>query len=254
MPRPLSTRSLDSSIGAKISLRKKNACSTVVLRVDTARPGRSLTFAVFDCDGLLMDTEPCWTIAETEIFARRGLPFGPDQKAVVIGKSVQAAAEAMAEAFGESGQGPEIELELLDLVTNVVSTKAEAMAGAHEIVRLVAEHAAIAVASNSPRGLLDAALQRGGFTGVFPVLVAADEVPRPKPAPDMYLRACELLDVLPRDTLAFEDSMTGLRSAKAAGIRAIGVPTLTDREFPADLVVPTLRDDVLLDWVGEWAP
>lgn len=55
---------------------------------------------VFDCDGLLMDTEPCWSVAETELFARRGLPFGPEQKALVIGKSVAAAAETMAGVFG----------------------------------------------------------------------------------------------------------------------------------------------------------
>ena len=59
---------------------------------------------VFDCDGLLMDTELCWTVAETELFARRGLPFGPEQKALMIGKSLPAAGAAMAEAFGEPGR------------------------------------------------------------------------------------------------------------------------------------------------------
>lgn len=208
---------------------------------------------VFDCDGLLMDTEPCWTIAETEIFARRGLPFGPGQKALVIGKSVEAAAGAMAEAFGEPGRGREIGVELLGLVTEVVSSKAEAMPGAHEIVELASRQAAIAVASNSPRALLDTALRRGGFDGLFPVVVAADEVPAPKPAPDMYLEACRRLGIAPPDALAFEDSLTGLRSARAAGIRTVGVPTLARQDFPADLVVPTLRDPVLLDWVGGWA-
>jgi HAD superfamily hydrolase (TIGR01509 family) len=207
---------------------------------------------VFDCDGLLMDTEPCWTIAETEIFARRGLPFGPDEKALVIGKSVEAAAEEMAALFGEHGRGPGIQLELIDLVAEAVSSKAEAMPGAHEIVGLVARQAAIAVASNAPRRLLDAALRRGGFTGVFPVVIAADEVREPKPAPEMYLRACHRLGVAPQDALAFEDSMTGLRSAKAAGLRTVGVPTLANGEFPADIVVPTLRDDALLDWVSRW--
>lgn len=214
--------------------------------------GWSPKAVVFDCDGLLMDTEPCWTIAETEIFARRGLPFGPDQKALVIGKSVEAAALAMAEVFGEPGRGREIGRELLGLVTEVVSSKAEAMAGAREIVELAAARAAIGVASNSPRALLDAALVRGGFTGVFPVVVAADEVENPKPAPDMYLEACRHLGVEPRDALAFEDSMTGLRSAQAAGIRTVGVPTLADRDFPADLVVASLRDQVLLEWVNGW--
>jgi HAD superfamily hydrolase (TIGR01509 family) len=207
---------------------------------------------VFDCDGLLMDTEPCWTVAETELFGRRGLPFGPAQKALVIGKSVEAAAQAMADAFDEPGNGPAIATELLDLVSEVVTREAQAMAGAHALVEAAGRAVPIAVASNSPRDLLDAALLRGGFQDVFPISVAADEVVNPKPAPDMYQRACELLGVSTSDTLAFEDSMTGLRSARAAGVRLVGVPTLEHADFPADHVVGSLLDTELMAWVGRW--
>ncbi|GII65320.1 haloacid dehalogenase [Sphaerisporangium krabiense] len=207
---------------------------------------------VFDCDGLLMDTEPCWTVAETELFARRGLPFGVEQKALVIGRSLPDAAEAVAELFQEPGRGPAIADELLGLVAEVVGSRAEAMPGAHDLVAAVASAVPVAVASNSPRALLEAALLRGGFTGVFPVSIAADEVDDPKPAPDMYLRACEMLGVAPGDALAFEDSMTGLRSARAAGLRVVGVPTLHHDDFPADQVVASLGDDGLVGWVRRW--
>jgi beta-phosphoglucomutase-like phosphatase (HAD superfamily) len=143
---------------------------------------------VFDCDGLLMDTEPCWTVAETELFARRGLPFGAEQKALVIGKPVPAAAETLADLFGEPGAGRHIAAELLDLVTMVVGRAAKAMPGAHVLVESAAAAVPVAVASNSPRALLEAALLRGGFAGTFPVSIAADEIAEPKPAPDMYLR------------------------------------------------------------------
>lgn len=205
---------------------------------------------VFDCDGLLMDTEPCWTVAETELFARHGLPFGPAQKALVIGKSLDAAAETMAEVFGRPGTGAAIAEELLEMVTEVVTAKAEAMPGAREIVELAAAAAPVAVASNSPRALLEAALARGGFA--FAVSVAADEVARPKPDPEMYLTACARLGVAPGDALAFEDSMTGLRSARAAGVPVVGVPTLPDPDFAADIVVDSLRDPDLLAWMGRW--
>lgn len=207
---------------------------------------------VFDCDGLLMDTEPCWTVAETELFARHGLPFGPEQKALVIGKSLEAAADTMAEVFGRPGTGAAIAAELLGLVTDVVTAKAEAMPGAHRVVELAAAAVPVAVASNSPRALLDAALARGGFSGVFPVSVAADEVARPKPDPEMYLTACARLGVAPADALAFEDSMTGLRSARAAGVPVIGVPTLPNPDFSADVVVESLRDTDLLAWLARW--
>ena len=207
---------------------------------------------VFDCDGLLVDTEPCWTVAETEIFARRGFGFGPEQKALVIGKSVPAAAELMAEVFNEPGTAQQIADELLLLVAEVVGRSAQPMPGALELVRATAERVPIAVASNSPRGLLDAALRRAGLTDAFAISIAADEVPAAKPAPDMYLAACAALNTPPEKCLAFEDSLTGLRSAVAAGLRTVGVPTLQHDEFPADVVFPSLADDRLLDWVGRW--
>ncbi|HEY2056977.1 MAG TPA: HAD family hydrolase [Amycolatopsis sp.] len=75
------------------------------------------------------------------------------------------------------------------------AVRAEALPGARELVDLVAERVPFAVASNSPRALLDTALARGGFT--VEVSVAADEVAAPKPAPDRYLAACAALDVAP---------------------------------------------------------
>ncbi|GLY02651.1 MULTISPECIES: HAD family phosphatase [Actinoplanes] len=207
---------------------------------------------VFDCDGLLMDTEPCWTVAETAIFARRGLPFGPEQKALVIGKSVADAGAAMATAFGETGNAANLAEELYSLVVEIVGSTAEAMTGAHAIVDLAARAVPVAVASNSPRRLLDVALARGGFTDAFAVSVAADEVTSPKPAPDLYLVACERLGVLPDRALAFEDSITGLRSARAAAVPVIGVPTLAHQELPADVVVSSLTDPGLNEWIKGW--
>jgi HAD superfamily hydrolase (TIGR01509 family) len=204
---------------------------------------------VFDCDGLLVDTEPCWTVAETELFGRRGLRFGPDEKALVIGRSLPHAAETMAEHFGEPGNGPAIENELLELVEIAVSETAEAMPGAHELLDQLTNSLPLAVASNSPRALLEAALARGGFSGRFLHSIAADEVSAPKPDPEIYRSACGMLGLDPSKVLAFEDSMTGVVSARAAGMRVIGVPTLQQPEFSADHVVESLVDQRLLAWI-----
>ena len=80
----------------------------------------------------------------------------------------------------------------------------------------------------------------------------ADEVAAAKPAPDMYLAACAALNTPPEKCLAFEDSLTGLRSAVAAGLRTVGVPTLQRDDFPADVVFGSLADDRLLAWVERW--
>ena len=204
---------------------------------------------VFDCDGLLVDTEPCWTIAETELFARRGLDFGLDQKALVIGKSLLHASETIAELFGGAAEATSIESELLALVTESITETASPMPGANDIVEMVAGLMPMAVASNSSRALLNAALDRGGFADAFEISVAADEVASPKPDPDMYLKACQMLETPPSDVLAFEDSLTGLASARAAGLKVIGVPTLKHDNFPAEYVTDTLADGDLSVWL-----
>jgi HAD superfamily hydrolase (TIGR01509 family) len=106
----------------------------------------------------------------------------------------------------------------------------------------------IGVASNSPRMILDIALRRAGLTGVFGAVIAADEVPIPKPAPDLYLAACRLLDADPSASIAFEDTWTGAAAARAAGMRVVGVPSLDPDGFPAELVLETLADPRLIAW------
>jgi HAD superfamily hydrolase (TIGR01509 family) len=203
---------------------------------------------VFDCDGLLVDTEPCWTVAESAVFAARGLPYGPAEKALFIGKSVPATVELMAGIFGETGNDDAIRAEVMRTVGDVIGGQAEPMPGAIELVRALTGRTPIGVASNSPRVILDIALERAGLTGAFGAVIAADEVPIPKPAPDLYLRACRLLGADPGASIAFEDTWTGAAAARAAGMRVVGVPSLQPEGFPADLVLASLTDPVLLAW------
>jgi HAD superfamily hydrolase (TIGR01509 family) len=206
---------------------------------------------VFDCDGLLADTEPRWTVAETRLFAHHGLPFGPAQKALLIGTSTAEAGEIMAGLFGLPGQGPALGADLLALAVAVISAQALPMHGAVKVVELVSGRVPVAVASNSPRHLLNITLDRSGFAGTFPVSVAGDEVARAKPAPDLYLAACAALAAEPQACLAFEDSITGLRAAQAAGLRTVAVPSLP-QDLPADLVINSLTDPDLLAWIETW--
>lgn len=205
---------------------------------------------VFDCDGLLLDTEPCWTVAETAVFATRGLPYGPEQKALFIGRSVPGSVELMASIFGEEGNEEAILAQLLDAIGDVIATSAEPMPGALELVELLSGRLPIGVASNSPRFVLDAALGRAGLRGAFGAVVAADEVPVPKPAPDLYLSACRLLGVSAVGAVALEDTATGTAAAHAAGLRVIGVPSPEAGELGADWLLPALDDPRLLAWAS----
>jgi HAD superfamily hydrolase (TIGR01509 family) len=195
-----------------------------------------------------VDTEPCWTVAESAVFASRGLPYGPKEKELFIGKSVPATVELMAGFFGEVGNDDAIRAEVMSTVGDVIGGQAEPMPGAIALVRALSGRMPIGVASNSPRAILDIALERAGLTGAFGAVIAADEVPIPKPAPDLYLAACRLLGADPSSSMAFEDTWTGAAAARAAGMWVVGVPSLDPDGFPADLVLTSLDDPRLLAW------
>jgi HAD superfamily hydrolase (TIGR01509 family) len=135
--------------------------------------------------------------------------------------------------LGQPGRGLELWKELEDLVEPLLH-QAEPMPGAREVVAAL-DGRPMAVASSSPRRLVDAGLGAGGFE--FEITIAGDEVAHPKPAPDLYAEACRRLGVRPQDAIALEDSATGVASARAAGLFVIAVPT-----FPleADLVANSL--------------
>ncbi|MFL4946044.1 HAD family hydrolase [Streptomyces sp. MMS24-I31] len=205
---------------------------------------------VFDCDGLLVGTEDCWSVAETAIFAAHGRPFGAAQKALVIGRTLEAAGQAMANHFGRPGAGAELAAELLERVRKELARGATALPGAVELVRACRARVPLAVASNSPRELLDAALESAGLIEYVSYSFAADEVCSPKPAPDLYLTACEVLGVAPKRSVAFEDSATGIASARAAGLYVAVVPSLPGTGIDHDWLGTSLAEPELLEWAG----
>ncbi|WP_427919141.1 HAD family hydrolase [Streptomyces sp. cg40] len=206
---------------------------------------------VFDCDGLLVDTEVCWSVAEAALFAAHGHAFGPEQKALVIGRSVEDAAAAMADCFGRPEAGAELAAELLEGVRKELARGAEVRPGAVELVRACRAAVPVAVASNSPRELLDAALGSAGLADCFAHSFAADEVCYPKPAPDLYLTACEALGAAPQHSVAFEDSATGIAAARAAGLYVAVVPSLPGTVLDHDWLGTTLAAPELRHWARE---
>jgi HAD superfamily hydrolase (TIGR01509 family) len=207
---------------------------------------------VFDNDGLLLDTEDAWTRAETELFRRRGMDFTFAHKRDLIGSSHSLAAGKIEVMLGRPGEGEALMDELQELVMAEAAKGVEPRPGAVELVdALLAAGMPIAVASNSQRAFLDLVLQGSGMASRFAVTVAGDEVPNPKPAPDIYLEACRRLGADPAASVGLEDSPTGATAAKAAGLTVVGVPYLADIAVPqADVIAGSLADSVVLEAVG----
>jgi beta-phosphoglucomutase-like phosphatase (HAD superfamily) len=106
----------------------------------------------------------------------------------------------------------------------------------------------LAVATNSPRAMLTAALASSGLDHFFQVSIAADDVDRPKPDPHPYLQAFERLDAAPQTGVALEDSSTGVTAARAAGVYLITVPSQPGKRLDGDYITTTLDDAVLTNW------
>jgi HAD superfamily hydrolase (TIGR01509 family) len=174
---------------------------------------------ILDMDGVLLDTERIWGLAEAALCDRYGVDYGPADEAATHGVLIVEACQHYARRFGlTDADAPRLERELLDLMATELEGKVPPLPGAVELLDAVAPTIKLAVASNSRREVVDRALERAGLADRFAVVVSADDVPRPKPAPDLYLEACRLLAVEPSAALAIEDSRVGAAAALAGGL------------------------------------
>lgn len=115
--------------------------------------------------------------------------------------------------------------------------------GAVEAVRrLDGEGFRLAVASSSNRELIDAVLRRIELAALFEATVSSEEVGRGKPAPDVYVEAARRLDVAPEKCAAIEDSASGIRAARAAGMRVVAYP---NRHYPPSAGILSTADAVI---------
>jgi len=188
---------------------------------------------VFDCDGLLLDTESAWSRAEAVLYRRYGGEFTLEHKRELLGKAGPLAASIVARHLDRPGEGAAIMAELGELVLEEVARSAPPQPGAAELVdALRAEGVPLGVASNSPAPHVHLALRVSGFDGAFAAVVTADDVEHPKPAPHVYLAVCRALGAPPERAVGLEDSPTGVASARAAGMYVVGVPSLEGVTLP----------------------
>ncbi|AKF05919.1 2-deoxyglucose-6-phosphate hydrolase YniC [Sandaracinus amylolyticus] len=202
-----------------------------------------LRAAIFDLDGLLVDSEPLWRRAEIEHFATVGLHLTDAECEETTGLRID---EVVAFRHRQHPWGApsvaEITSRIVDRMVSLLREEAPAKPGGAHAVDLCARAGLrLAVASSSPLRLIEAALARLGLRERFELVVSAEREPYGKPHPAVFLRTAEQLGIAPTSCLVFEDSLNGLVAAKAARMACIAVPERTDARFAlADLVLPSL--------------
>ncbi len=181
-------------------------------------------------------------MVETELFRRYGRTYGPEHKLQLIGTGLGGTGTQFEAMLDQPGRAQELLDELIELAAADFGRGVEPMHGALELVAELRESGRpMAVASNSFHRLVDLALKGSALRDAFDIIVAADDVQHPKPAPDLFLEACARLGISPVDAVAIEDSPTGVASAKAAGMFVIGIPSIEGLDLSeADLLAPSL--------------
>jgi len=217
---------------------------------------------VFDFDGVLIDSEPLHLRALQQVLAGHGIRLSAeDYYDRFLGYNDEDALRAIGAGYGL----PFDEAEILDLANRkaallpvLLSAPDLLFPGSADRVREFAKHRPVAIASGAKRHEIELVLSAAGLREHFPVIVASLETARSKPAPDPYARAVELLQMkglVPASPgaaagcVAIEDSLCGIESARAAGLKCVAVASSYDRIdlAMADLVVERLDDLTLSD-------
>ena len=185
-----------------------------------------LAAVLFDMDGLLVDTEPLWLETETEVMARLGAPWTPEDQHALLGGSMAGSVGYMLARATRPAPPETVARWMIEGV--LARVRAGGVAVRPGVRELLAEVAAAgvphALVTSSQRVFAEAVLDATGIT--FPVTVCAQDVTAGKPDPEPYLYAAKLLDVDPVRCVALEDSPNGVASATAAGCRVLAVPSL----------------------------
>jgi len=193
---------------------------------------------IFDLDGLLVDSEPIWFEVEGGFLADLGHTWTRQEADACMGQGTPNTLRIWRERHGVD---VDIERDTERIIDRMIA-RADGMklqAGALSLLdRAKGENCRMAVASSSPRRLIEAVLEAKGIRSFFEVVVSAQEVPRPKPAPDVFVRAGELLDVPMKSCVVLEDTLAGTRAGIDAGARVIAVPS-----------VPSAALNALATWV-----
>ena len=185
---------------------------------------------IFDCDGVLVETESHTERAMADYFTAHGLTISPCEIAALFQGGTMEGAGEEAIAMGAILPPNWLE-EIYAAVFASLSSGVQVFDGLFDLLdALDANHIAIAVASNGPMAKMKISLGPSGLWDRLLPAIYSREHYAPKPAPDMLLAACRAAGVSPRDAVMIDDTTAGTRAADAAGMPAIGFAAASDAE------------------------
>jgi HAD superfamily hydrolase (TIGR01509 family) len=203
---------------------------------------------LWDMDGTLIDSEPYWMKSEGSFAKANNSNWTEQDGLSLVGMSLYDSSKIIKERVGSNLEPEQIIQKLTDDVSAQLKQEIFWRPGARDLLLLLRKKKVkTALVTMSMHRMAKQVADSIGFDA-FDVIVAGDDVRHGKPHPEPYLKAAELLGVKPEDCVAFEDSLTGLRSAEAANTKAVGVKNIVEIPIePGRVIWPTLEGVSMAD-------
>ncbi len=213
--------------------------------------------AIFDMDGLLIDSEPLWEQAEHEIIASLGVDTSRHHELPeTLGLRIDIVVDLWFSLIPWTGSScAEVTARVIKRVVELVEQQRPLKPGVREALILCkAQGLKIGLASASPLPMLEKVLEIFDLRDHFDTLASAEHLPYSKPHPQVYLNAAAQLNISPVNCVALEDSVTGMIASKAARMRSIVVPITESLSDPrwglAEVKISSLEQLTARDLTG----
>lgn len=207
-----------------------------------------LNTAIFDMDGLLIDSEPLWNEAAAEVFRMYGVSISEEQYHSTTGLRTKEFVQWWFQHFNlGDAEHARAEKLIFEKVIEKIEQKGRVMPGVPYIFRFFHERGfKIGIASSSPLGMIDKAIEMCGLQQFVQAKASAENLPHGKPHPQVYLDCALALNADPLECICFEDSFPGLIAVKAARMKCVVVPHFSQQKSEkwviADLRISSLQN------------
>lgn len=185
-----------------------------------------LSAVLFDCDGVIADSEQSWNDIDHEHLAHFGVPDYHGQfKPQVLGKSLPLSEGFYRDTFGIEATLDEMLEHRIGVAQKFYAHKIPLFEGAREVLEWVRAHGfKIALATSSVGALIHPFLARHDLTDLFDSVITGEQVRQGKPHPDIYLLAAASVETAPAHCLVVEDALSGLQAGRGAGCATVAIP------------------------------
>ena len=203
---------------------------------------------IFDMDGLLIDSEPLWMEAATEVFAAYGKKLSAEEYATTTGlRTSEFVRWWLRDYKFDKTELDKADANIVEMVINKLKTKGKPMPGYEHIFEFFyRKNFKIGLATSSPMSIVDAVTKLLGVDEYIQVKTSAEKLVHGKPHPQVYLECAQSLNVSPLQCICFEDSINGMIAVKAARMKCVVVPSYQqikdERWSLADLKISSLKN------------